>query len=85
MTTKIQKWGNSLAVRLPRDIARELRLREGSEVAVEKEQNRITIISVPPQHRTLRKDAWRMFLLPTKNKKGNVSGRVDDILYGVHR
>lgn len=85
MTTKIQKWGNSLAVRLPRDITRELHLREGSEVAVEKQQNRITIISVPPRDRTLRKEAWRMFLLPTKKKKENVSGRVDEILYGVHR
>jgi len=32
MTTKIQKWGNSLAVRLPKEVARKLTLQEGSEV-----------------------------------------------------
>jgi len=85
MTTKIQKWGNSLAVRLPREMVRKLRLREGSDVAVEEERNRITIIRVPPQDKTLRKGAWRMFLLPMKKKKENVSGRVDEILYGVSR
>ena len=32
MTTKVQKWGNSLAVRLPKRLARGLSLREGSDV-----------------------------------------------------
>lgn len=35
MHTKIQKWGNSLGVRLPKDITDKLRLRAGSSVAVE--------------------------------------------------
>ena len=34
MTTKVQKWGNSLAVRLPKGLARGLSLREGSDVEV---------------------------------------------------
>lgn len=29
---KVARWGNSLAVRLPRDLAEELSLREGDEV-----------------------------------------------------
>lgn len=33
MTTKIQKWGNSLGVRIPKDIAREINIREGSAVS----------------------------------------------------
>jgi antitoxin MazE len=33
--TKIQRWGNSLAVRLPRDVIRKARLGEGLEVEVE--------------------------------------------------
>ncbi len=32
-TTKVRKWGNSLAVRLPKALAEESRLREGSEVS----------------------------------------------------
>ncbi len=33
MTTKIQKWGNSLAVRIPKEILRELGWRDGTVVA----------------------------------------------------
>jgi antitoxin MazE len=37
MTTKVQKWGNSLAVRLPKEFAEGLRLREGGEVVLVQE------------------------------------------------
>lgn len=33
MTTKIQKWGNSSAVRIPKEILRELGWRDGTVVA----------------------------------------------------
>ncbi len=29
---KVAKWGNSLAIRIPADVARELRLEEGDEI-----------------------------------------------------
>jgi antitoxin MazE len=32
MTTRIQKWGNSLALRLPRGLAEEAHIEEGAEV-----------------------------------------------------
>ncbi len=32
MTTKVQKWGNSLAMRLPKELADNFNLRAGSEV-----------------------------------------------------
>ncbi|HBA45857.1 hypothetical protein A2W67_02885 [Candidatus Nomurabacteria bacterium RIFCSPLOWO2_02_40_28] len=32
MTTKIQKWGNSLAMRLPKELANSFNLKAGSEV-----------------------------------------------------
>lgn len=35
MTTKIQKWGNSLAIRLPRAIFQSGKFAEGSEVILE--------------------------------------------------
>jgi antitoxin MazE len=31
---KVARWGNSLAVRLPREIAEELSLKEGDEIAL---------------------------------------------------
>lgn len=33
MTTTIQKWGNSLGVRIPKEAAREVDIREGSIVS----------------------------------------------------
>ena len=32
MNTKVQKWGNSLAMRLPKELARSLNLRAGSRI-----------------------------------------------------
>ena len=37
MTTKIQKWGNSLAVRVPRALVHKARLREGTVVTISNE------------------------------------------------
>ena len=85
MTTKIQKWGNSLAVRLPRAITKKYGLREGGDVMVREERDRITIMRILPQPLRIQKNAWRKFLIPTKNKKENISGRIDDILYGIPR
>jgi len=34
MNTTIQKWGNSLAVRIPRSVAKDIRLHQGSIVDV---------------------------------------------------
>lgn len=34
MTTKIRKWGNSLAVRLPKALAEKSQLGEGSDVSL---------------------------------------------------
>jgi antitoxin MazE len=34
MTTKVQKWGNSLAVRLPKEIAENVGFRQGSVVSI---------------------------------------------------
>ena len=31
---KVAKWGNSLAIRIPKDVEKELRLAEGDEVEV---------------------------------------------------
>jgi antitoxin MazE len=43
METKVQKWGNSLAVRLPKEIVRRLSLQEGSAVLVNENNKRIII------------------------------------------
>ena len=35
METRVQRWGNSLAVRIPKPLARQLGLSEGGEVVLE--------------------------------------------------
>ena len=54
MTTTIQKWGNSLAVRLPKETLRRLRIKEGAKVDVGTDQRRIIIKPTPKQKPTLR-------------------------------
>ncbi|MCI0542467.1 AbrB/MazE/SpoVT family DNA-binding domain-containing protein [bacterium] len=43
MTTKIAKWGNSLAVRLSREVAEDFDLEEGSVVEITSDMHEITI------------------------------------------
>jgi len=49
MITKIQKWGNSLAVRLPKKVVERLSLRQNQEVAVQNERTRIIVTPVEPE------------------------------------
>ena len=43
MSTKVQKWGNSLAVRFPKEIAARFKLQAGSEVSIVPESKKIAI------------------------------------------
>ena len=43
MITKIQKWGNSLALRIPKSLAKTIKLEEGSDVKIKVEKNKIII------------------------------------------
>ena len=44
MQAVIKKWGNSLGIRIPNMIARNLSLKEGSSVEIAEEDNRVIII-----------------------------------------
>ena len=43
MQTKIQKWGNSLAVRIPRSFAAEIQVEEGNTVDLSVENGRVLV------------------------------------------
>jgi antitoxin MazE len=43
MEAKIQKWGNSLGIRIPIGISRDLSLRNGSIVDISEDSNQIVI------------------------------------------
>jgi len=46
MTTKVQRWGNSLAVRIPKVILDDLNMKEGSDISISVENNTIKIILI---------------------------------------
>lgn len=48
MLIKIQKWGNSLAVRLPMVLAKELSMHEGSEVDLYMRDGKLVIEPAKP-------------------------------------
>ena len=85
MTTTIQKWGNSLAVRLPKEIIRQLALKQGSGVVVRHDKDAIIIKRHEQPDSRIGKNDWKQYLIPTKRKKKNIAGSIDTILYGASR
>ncbi|MDP1760164.1 MAG: AbrB/MazE/SpoVT family DNA-binding domain-containing protein [Candidatus Woesebacteria bacterium] len=80
MPTKIQKWGNSLAMRLPKEMADKLDLREGSEIEIIHKSKNIVIMPVRIRRKkeklpTLNELASRI----TKNNKHSLIGWVSPI------
>jgi len=50
MQTVVQKWGNSLGIRIPAIYAREFELKNGSSVDIIEDQGKLVIV---PQKKTL--------------------------------
>lgn len=48
MRTVVQKWGNSLGIRIPAVFSRELNLTHGSSVEILEEKGRIVILPKKP-------------------------------------
>ncbi len=68
MITKVQKWGNSLGVRIPKPFAKESHIETGDHVDIEIENEILTIKPVKPSYNL--KD------LVTKINKGNIHDEV---------
>lgn len=67
METNIQKWGNSLGVRLPKSIAINQSLKAGSRVKVTETETGISIEVVKKERRTL-DDLLRNFDTKTQHE-----------------
>ena len=65
MDTKIQKWGNSLGLRIPKTFAREIGLKEGCAVEILLAKDRLVI-------RPLQKEKYRLSDLLSKVRKDNL-------------
>ena len=69
MVTKIQKWGNSLGLRIPKSFAEETGIEEGSPVDISLNGNRLII-------RAVRKPRYKLARLLSKVKKSNLHGEI---------
>lgn len=49
VATTVQKWGNSLAVRIPKDIADRINITQGSEINVVENEGKIILVPRQPQ------------------------------------
>jgi len=47
METMVKKWGNSLGIRIPNQIARELSIKDGSFVTISDREREIVIKPIP--------------------------------------
>ena len=46
----VAKWGNSLAIRIPKNIADKINLKEGSSIAIDVNDNNIVITPKKPKY-----------------------------------
>jgi len=69
MQTKIQKWGNSLGLRIPRSFAAEAQVEEGSAVELSVERGTLRV-------RPLRTRKYTLSELLKKVKSRNLHGEV---------
>ncbi len=51
MPTRIAKWGNSLALRLPRNVAADANLNEGTAVELHVEGDSLVVTAARPKYR----------------------------------
>ena len=51
MRRRIQRWGNSLAVRIPADVAKACDLSEGTELEVRNEKGTVVLVPDRPRRR----------------------------------
>jgi antitoxin MazE len=70
MLTKVQKWGNSLALRIPKAFARDAQLENNSMVEVSLVDGRIVIKPVPTPN-------WSLEQLLSSVTSANVHHEID--------
>jgi antitoxin MazE len=70
MRLRVRKWGNSLALRIPKAFAEEVRVEQGSEVDLSVDDGRL--IASPVEQQT-----WTLRDLLSRVRKGNLHGEAD--------
>lgn len=70
MVTKIQRWGNSLGLRIPKAVAQDAHIQEGTTVDLRIEDSRLVI-------RPIRSDAHSLSDLLAQVTADNIHAEVD--------
>jgi antitoxin MazE len=55
MRVQVQKWGNSLALRIPKPVAEEARIKQGTVVVLSLAKGKLVASPVPEDRHTLKK------------------------------
>lgn len=76
MATTVQKWGNSLAIRIPKDVAERVKIHQGSEMEIKVMGNEGIITLVP-------KKQQKKYSLDELLAQCKPSYRHDDIDFGI--
>ena len=71
MNTKIQKWGNSLAIRIPQSFAKSVELNEGNEVSLKLVNNKIIV------EKEIKEKKYSLSSLLSKISKENIHREID--------
>ncbi len=70
MVVKIQKWGNSLALRIPKAFTREINIEDGSKVNLVLEDGKLMVIPMELKH-------YKLSKLLLQIQENNLHGEVD--------
>lgn len=70
METKVARWGNSLGVRLPKALAEELEIEEGTAVELTAEEGRLVV-------RPLVEGRYRLEGLLSEVREDNLHGEIE--------
>jgi antitoxin MazE len=70
VVVKIQKWGNSLALRIPKAFTREINIEDGSKVNLVLEDGKLMIIPMELKH-------YKLSELLLQIHENNLHGEVD--------
>ena len=84
MKTKVKKWGNSLAIRIPKKLADTYDLKENKVVELLTDEKGVIKLQSVVDKKTDRTD-WRKYLIPSNKPLENVSENIDQVVYGASR
>ena len=73
MTTKIQKWGNSLAIRIPKEFANSIHIEEGSDIS----------FSVKGQTLVIKEQKKKVYTLRDLLKGYNTKDKHEETIWGA--